>query len=380
MQQSEISLDIPATFSSQEDSFELLIDKFFLEENLHKKNEIYRKIELAIIKNENINSAEINQKMADYFSKITEPNDFDKKLIKLMLTSGWKVPQDFPENDFFNIKEPKNDFYIQDTEIKIQDYKKSYETSPIKIEECHKKNFFNSLEIAFEYLDYCLISNNKNEVEYNKKNILRINVNGVELGFSMIGLNDFLKNIKIINERKELRFPEFVETLDSEKKQFFEENFLTLQARCILDKQMITDINFAKNVVENAIDIRSSIESSRRGSFQNFSSMRSSFQDSSSRRNSFQEYLPNSHKSHHNEVKILKLEGDKFVIKDPDPTCFSLLKSIFCNCFDKKNQQENIQRGRDQTPSSDHSLHPSSSFIVDGGLSLTSNRSDIFLN
>ena len=45
MQQSEISLDIPATFSSQEDSFELLIDKFFLEENLHKKNEIYRKIE-----------------------------------------------------------------------------------------------------------------------------------------------------------------------------------------------------------------------------------------------------------------------------------------------------------------------------------------------
>ena len=59
------------------------------------------------------------------------------------------------------------------------------------------------------------------------------------------------------------------------------------------------------------------------------------------------------------------------------------IERIFCvgsNCFDKKNQQENIQRGRDQTPSSDHSLHPSSSFIVDGGLSLTSNRSDIFLN
>ena len=76
----------------------------------------------------------------------------------------------------------------------------------------------------------------------------------------------------------------------------------------------------------------------------------------------------------------IKKEGDKFVIKDSDPTCFSFLKSIFCNCFGKKNQQENIQRGRDQTPSSDHSLHPSSSFVVDGGLSLTSNRSDIFLN
>ena len=73
MQQSEISLDNTARISRQEDSFELLIDKFFLEESLHKKNEIYRKIELAIIKNENINSAEINQKMADYFSKIAEP-------------------------------------------------------------------------------------------------------------------------------------------------------------------------------------------------------------------------------------------------------------------------------------------------------------------
>ena len=119
MQQSEISLDNTATISRQEDSFELLIDKFFLEESLHKKNEIYRKIELAIIKNENINSAEINQKMADYFSKITEPNDFDKKLIKLMLTSGWKVPQDFPENDALNIKEDKNDFFLSKIEIKI---------------------------------------------------------------------------------------------------------------------------------------------------------------------------------------------------------------------------------------------------------------------
>jgi hypothetical protein len=380
MQQSEISLDNTATISRQEDSFELLIDKFFLEESLHKKNEIYRKIELAIIKNENINSAEINQKMADYFSKITEPNDFDKKLIKLMLTSGWKVPQDFPENDFLNIKESKNDFYIQDTEIKIQDYKKIYEAPPIKIEERFQKEFFDSLKIAFEYLDYCLIPFNKNEVEYNKKNILRINVNAVELGFSATGFCDFLKNIKIINGRKESGFSEFVKTLDSEKKQVFEESFLTLQARCILDKQIVTDFSFAKEFVGNAIDVRSSIESSRRGSFQNFSSRRNSFQDSSSRRNSFQDYLPNLHKAHHNEVKILKLEGDKFVIKDPDPTCFSFLKSIFCNCFGKKNQQENISPDRDAKPSSDHSLHPSSSFIVDGGLSLASNRRDIFLN
>lgn len=380
MQQSEISLDNTATISRQEDSFELLIDKFFLEESLHKKNEIYRKIELAIIKNENINSAEINQKMADYFSKITEPNDFDKKLIKLMLTSGWKVPQDFPENDFLNIKESKNDFYIQDTEIKIQDYKKIYEAPPIKIEERFQKEFFDSLKIAFEYLDYCLIPFNKNEVEYNKKNILRINVNAVELGFSATGLHDILENIKIINGRKELGFSEFVETLDSEKKQIFEENFLTLQARCILDKQMITDINFAKNVVENAIDVRSSIESSRRGSFQNFSSMRSSFQDSSSRRNSFQESLPNSFNITQNEKKILKLEGDKFVIKDPDPTCFSFLKSIFCNCFGKKNQQENIKRERDQTPSSDHSLHPSNSFISNGNASAMTDQRGVVLD
>ena len=380
MQQSEISLDNTATISRQEDSFELLIDKFFLEESLHKKNEIYRKIELAIIKNENINSAEINQKMADYFSKITEPNDFDKKLIKLMLTSGWKVPQDFPENDFLNIKESKNDFYIQDTEIKIQDYKKIYQAPPIKIEERFQKEFFDSLKIAFEYLDYCLIPFNKNEVEYNKKNILRINVNAVELGFSATGLHDILENIKIINGRKELGFSEFVETLDSEKKQIFEENFLTLQARCILDKQMITDINFAKNVVENAIDVRSSIESSRRGSFQNFSSMRSSFQDSSSRRNSFQESLPNSFNITQNEKKILKLEGDKFVIKDPDPTCFSFLKSIFCNCFGKKNQQENIKRERDQTPSSDHSLHPSNSFISNGNASAMTDQRGVVLD
>ena len=380
MQQSEISLNITPTFLSQEDSFESMITKFFAEESSHKKKEIYRKIEMAIVKNENINSAEINQKMADYFSKITDPNDFDKNLIKLMLASGWKVPQDFPENDALNIKEDENDFFLSKIEIKIQDYKKIYEAPPIKIEERFQKEFFDSLKIAFEYLDYCLIPFNKNEVEYNKKNILRINVNGVELGFSVIGLNDFLKNIKIINGRKESGFSEFVKTLDSEKKQVFEESFLTLQARCILDKQIVTDFNFAKEFVGNAIDVRSSIESSRRGSFQNFSSRRNSFQDSSSRRNSFQDYLPNLHKSHHNEGKILKLEGDKFVIKDPDPTCFSFLKSIFCNCFGKNNQQENIKRERDQAPSSDHSIHPSSSFIVDGGLSLTSNRRDIFLN
>jgi hypothetical protein len=105
---------------------------------------------------------------------------------------------------------------------------------------------------------------------------------------------------------------------------------------------------------------RSSYESSRRGSLQNFSSMISSFQDSSSRRNSFQEYLP---KIVNNEKKILRLEGDKFVIKDPDPTCFSFLKTMFCHCFGKKNQQQNSGQNQDSRISSDHSLHPSNSFI-----------------
>ena len=372
MQQSEISLDIPATFSRPEDSFELLIDKFFLEESLHKKNEIYRKIEMAIIKNENINSAEINQKMADYFSKITEPNDFNKKLIKLMLTSGWKVPQDFCELDSLNIKECQNDFFLKDVEIKIQDYKKTYETLPIKIEERYQKEFLESLKIAFEYLDYCLISNNKNDAEYNKKNILRIDVNGVELGFSATGLHDFLKNIKIIHERKELKFSEFVERLDSEKKQFFENKFLILKTRCISNKQIVTDFSFAKEFVENAIDVRSSIESSRRGSFQNFSSVRASFQESSSRRNSFQ--ITN------NQGKILRLEGDKFVIKDPDPTCFSFLKTMFCNCFGKKNQQQNSGKNQDSRISSDHSLHPSTSFISNANASLVFDQRGIILN
>jgi hypothetical protein len=88
--------------------------------------------------------------------------------------------------------------------------------------------------------------------------------------------------------------------------------------------------------------------------------MRSSFQESSSRRNSFQEYLP---KIASNEEKILRLEGDKFVIKDPDPTCFSFLKTMFCNCFGKKNQQQNSGQNQDSRSSSDHSLHPSNSFI-----------------
>jgi hypothetical protein len=373
MQQSEISLDIPATFSSQEDSFELLIGKFFLEENLHKKNEIYRKIEMAIIKNENINSAEINQKMADYFSKITEPKNFDKKLIKLMLTSGWKVPQDFRELDSLNIKECPNDFFLQDVEIKIQDYKKTYETSPITIEERYQKEFFKSLEIAFEYLGYCTNSSDRNEVEYNKKNMLRIDVNGVKLGFSAIGLYDFLENIELKKDQEKISFEKFISKLDNKKeKQGLEEDFMFLETRCLLDRQIITDPSFSKEFIEQGVDVRSSVELSRRGSSQNFSSVRASFQESSSRRNSFQ--ITN------NQGKILKLEGDKFVIKDPDPTCFSFLKTMFCNCFGKKNQQQNSGQNQDSRSSSDHSLHPSNSFISSPNASLVFDQRGIILN
>lgn len=377
MQQSEISLDNSTPDSSQEKLMESLIEKLHDEDDRNKKNEIYRKIEIEIIKNKNINSAGIDHRMRNYFSKITEPSEFDKNLMKLMLSNGWKVPQDFLELDFLNIKESKNNFYSQDVEIKIQDYKKTYESLPIKIEEHFQRAFLDSLNTAFDYLVFCSIPFNSNEVEYNKKNILRIDVNGVELGFSAIGLYDFLENIVIKKDQKELSFLKFVKKFGNEKEENFEENFMTLKARCILDKQIITDFSFAKEIVEHGIDFRSSIESSRRGSFQNFSSRRNSFQDSSSRRNSFQDYLP---KATNNEKKILKLEGDKFVIKDPDPTCFSFLKTVFCNCFGKKNQQENIPQGRDQMPSSDHSIHPSTSFIVEGGSSLTLDRRDIILS
>jgi len=61
-----------------------------------------------------------------------------------------------------NIKEHGNDFFLQDVEIKIQDYKKTYKTSPIVIEEQHQKEFFKSLEIAFEYLSYCTNSSDRN--------------------------------------------------------------------------------------------------------------------------------------------------------------------------------------------------------------------------
>ncbi len=383
MQQSEISPNNSSPDSSQEKLIESLIEKLGFEEDRNKKNEIYRKIEIEIIKNKNINSAGINYRMRNYFSKKTEPNEFDKNLMKLMLSCGWKIPQDFPELDSLNIKESRNNFYFQDVEIKIQDYKKTYESLPIKIEEHFQRAFLDSLSTAFDYLVFCSIPFNNNEVEYNKKNILRIDVNGVELGFSAIGLHDFLENIVIKKDQKELSFLEFVKKFGSEKEENFEENFMTLKARCILDRQMVADFNFAKEVIEHGIDIRSSIESSRRGSLQNFSSRRSSFQEPSSRRNSFQDYLPSLHKTHDNEVKILKLEGDKFVIKDPDPTCFSFLKSIFCNCFGKKNQQDankNSLEALDPKPSSDHSIHPSTSFVVERGASFTLDRRDIALN
>lgn len=373
MQQSEILLDNSAPDSSQEKLMESLIEKLYDEEDRNKKHEIYRKIEIAIIKSENLNSAGINYKMRNYFSKITEPNEFDKSLMKLMLASGWKVPQDFCELDSLNIKECQNDFFLQDVEIKIQDYKKTYETLPIIIEERYQKEFLESLKIAFEYLSYCSDSLDRNEAEYNKKNILRIDVNGIKLGFSAIGLNDFLKNIELKKGPKELSFAKFISKLDDKKeKQGLEEDFMFLETRCLLDRQIMTDPSFSKEFIEQGVDVRSSVELSRRGSSQNFSSIRASFQESSSRRNSFQ--ITN------NQGKILKLEGDKFVIKDPDPTCFSFLKTMFCNCFGKKNQQQNSGQNQDSRPSSDHSLHPSTSFISSANASLVFDQRGIILN
>jgi hypothetical protein len=347
---------------------------------------------MAIIKGENLNSAKTHQAMTNYFAEIVNPKNFDKKLIKLMLTSGWKVPQDFRELDSLNIKEDKNDFFLQDVEIKIQDYKKTYETSPITIEERYQKEFFKSLEIAFEYLGYCTNSSDRNEVEYNKKNMLRIDVNGVKLGFSAIGLYNFLENIELKKNQEKISFEKFIEKPYGPKKWNFSPDFNALKEKCIFEKQLTTDENFAKEVLERGIAVRSSAElsrrgslqnarssyeSSRRGSLQNFSSMRSSFQESSSRRNSFQEYLP---KIASNEEKILRLEGDKFVIKDPDPTCFSFLKTMFCNCFGKKNQQQNSGQNQDSRSSSDHSLHPSNSFISSPNVSAMLDQRGIVLD
>ena len=348
MQQSEILSTIPESLlESGKKSLEDLIENLSNEKNENRKREIYRKIEVAIIANENINSPEIHHEMVNYFSQITEVKEFDKKLMKLMLTSGWKVPQDFKEQQDLNIKERGNNFFPQ-AEIPIEHYKKTFATLPIKIEEGYQQEFLTSLKKSFEYLQYCLFS----ESEANKKNILRININGVELGFSGVGLHDLLENIVIKKSQKELSFSEFINTLDNkEEKQCLEQDAMSLKSRYILDKQMIVDSDFAREFVEQRIG-RASVESSR-NSFQDLSSRRNSFQDLSSRRSSGEK-----------GEKILKFEGDKFVIKDPDPNCFSFLKTIFCNCFGKENQQQNISRGRDSMPSSDHSLHPSEGAIA----------------
>jgi hypothetical protein len=385
MQQSEILLDNIVPNSNQKELLESLIIAFSCAENHNKKPEIYREIEMAIIKGENLNSAKTHQAMTNYFAEIDDPKNFDKNLMKLMLSSGWRVPQNFRELDSLNIKEHKNNFFLQDVEIKIQDYKKTYETSPIVIEERHQKEFFDSLEIAFEYFQYCLISLNDNEFENNKKNILRVDVNGVKLGFSAIGLYGFLENIQLKKGQEKISFAEFIEKPYCPKKCNFSEYFEYLTRNCIFNKQLITDLNFAKEFAEQGIAIRSSADLSRRGSLQNTRSSielsrRGSFQNFSSRRSSFQESLPYLLKGNHGEEKILKLEGNKFVIKDPDPTCFSFLKTMFCNCFGKKNQQQNSGKNQDSRISSDHSLQPSTSFISSANASLVFDQRGIILN
>jgi hypothetical protein len=374
MEQSEILLENNAI--NQRRSLESLITKLSCEGNENKKPEIYREIEIAIIKCENLNSAEIHQAMRDYFAEIVDPKNFDKNLMKLMLSSGWKVPQDFRELDSFNIKEHGNDFFLQDVEIKIQDYKKTYKISPIVIEEQHQKEFFNSLEIAFEYLSYCTNSSDRNEVEYNKKNMLRIDVNGVTLGFSAIGLHDFLENIELKKSQEKISFAKFIEKPYGPKKWNFSSDFKALKEKCIFEKQLITNRDFAMMVLERGIALRSSAELSTRGSLQNVrssheSSIRGSSQSFSSRRNSFQESLQ---KIVNHDEKILKLEGDKFIIKDPDPTCFSFLKTMFCNCFGKKNQKQDLE---DQISSRDRSENPATTLSVsEGRISASRSRLD----
>jgi hypothetical protein len=366
MQQSEILLDNIDINPNQRGSLESLIGELSREENRYKKPEIYREIEIAIIKSENLNSAEIHQAMRNYFAEIVDAKNYDKNLMKLMLSSGWKVPQDFRELDSLNIKENGNDFFLQDVEIKIQDYKKTYKTSPIVIEEQHQKEFFNSLEIAFEYLSYCTNSSDRNEVEYNKKNMLRIDVNGVTLGFSAIGLHDFLENIELKKGQEKIPFVKFIEKPRGPKNLDFMPYFNSLKENCIFDKQIITDLDFAKGVLERGMAVRSSAELSTRGSFQSArysheSSIRGNSQNFSSRRNSSQEFLPVLFKGTHGDEKILKLEGDKFVIKDRDPTCFSFLKTMFCNCFGKKDQSRDVEN---QNPSRDRSDHPATTLSV----------------
>ena len=339
MQQSEISsIDLTQSSQGAKISLKDLIQNLSNEKDSNKKREIYRKIEFATIGVENINSAEIHQEMESYFSKIIEANEFDKKLMKLMLTRGLRVSQDFIELDSLNIKEGKNDFFLQDIEIKIQDYKKIYANSPIKIEEQHTKIFLESLKIIFEYFQYCLSSNNENEVEYNKKNILRVNVNGIELGFSALGLCDFLENIVIKKGRKELSFSQFINGLeDKTERQYYKDNFVSLQHKCLVDKEMARNLNFAKEVLEGRADIRSSIESLKKRGSQDFSSRRSSFQDffrnSSVEKNSL-------------ERKVLALNIDvncavkNKIANDQNPNCCSFLKVIFYKFFNAKPQQK----------------------------------------
>ena len=86
MQQSEILSDNIISNSNNKESLESLIEKLSSLEDQSKKPEIYRKIEIEIIKCDNLNSIQIHQAMSDYFAKITDPNELDKKLIKLMLS------------------------------------------------------------------------------------------------------------------------------------------------------------------------------------------------------------------------------------------------------------------------------------------------------
>lgn len=321
MQQSEIIL-VDSQFSSEnaKKSLEDLVRIFFNEENEDKKEEIYRKIQTKIITCENINSIEINKTIKDCFDKITEPNKFDKKLIKLFLASGWRVPQDFQENELLNIIEKSNNFFSQDLKIKIQDYKKIYANSSIKIEKKFKKEFWESLKSSFEYFEYCRDPRNEEDVDVKKKNMLRVNINGIILGFSAFGFYYFLKNLKIEENERELNFLQFVDVdnFKSRKLKFFLKNaFASLECHCIADKLILQDSELAKKSVENHLDSRASIEYLKKRDSQDLTK-NSSFEKGFMRANS---------------------DEKNKIVNGENPHCCSFLKVIFYKFFNLKPQQ-----------------------------------------
>lgn len=262
--QSEISLvDSQPLCENRKNSLEDLIESFYHEKNQFEKNKIFQEIQKGIIICDDINCPEINRAILNYFDKIKEPNQFDKKLLKLFLVSGWRVPQDFQENESFNLEEEGNDYFQQIIKISIQDYKNIYAKSAITINEENKKAFWEALKNSFEYFKFCKNPANEENNNYKNKIMHRVNINGCVLGFSDRGLYYFLKNLKIKENTKELSFVEFVDVDNFNKKQEklnFKNFFNLLKIEYDVDKEILQNLKFAKQAVENRRDSKTSFE------------------------------------------------------------------------------------------------------------------------